>query len=250
MEFFSEYLHQGHFLQKVDARVKLFVALCLILLTISYKGFLFPAIILSITVLLCLSIRVPLKVLLIRFSEPLFIVIVLVLIKAFSQGQSPLFTIEAYLFSLTLYTDGLYEGLLLSMRILAAVSIVVVLGFAMPFTEFIAALAWFRAPRAFVEILVFAYRYIFVLLEEALVIYNAQKNRLGYSSIKRGLSSFGVLSGSLTLKAFEHSQNMATSMVQRGFDGDMPLLRHRPFKLKEIAAASVFVAIFVIVWKI
>lgn len=250
MEFFSEYLKQGHFLKDIDARLKLSVALCLILLTISYKGVLFPAIILSMAVLLCLSIKVPFKVLLIRFSEPLFIAVVLVLIKAFSQGQSPLFTLEAYLFSLTLYGDGLYEGLLLSIRILAAVSIVVVLGFAMPFTEFMAALAWFRVPHAFVEVLMFAYRYIFVLLEEALVIYTAQKNRLGYSSIKSGLNSFGILTGSLTLKAFEQSQNTATSMLQRGFQGDIPLLKNRPFDLKELVVAGALVTISVVIWKL
>lgn len=249
MEFFSEYIKQERFLCRIDGRIKLFTALFLILLTISYKGFFFPALILSIMILGCLTMKLPLKVLAIRFSEPLFIVVVLILIKSFSQGQSPLFSIDVYLFSLTLYGDGLYEGLVLAIRILAAVSIVVLLGFAMPFTEFIAALSWFRVPRAFVEILVFAYRYVFVLLEEALVIYNAQKNRLGYSNIKRGLSSFGVLSGSLTLKAFEHSQNTATAMVQRGFEGDMPLLRHKGFKLKEIVAAAAIMATAAVIWK-
>ncbi len=250
MEFFSEYLRQDHLLSRVDARIKLFTALFVILLTISYQGILFPVFILSLAIMVSLNMKIPLKVLAIRFSEPLFIVIVLVLIKTFSQGKSPFFSIDAYLFTLTLYSDGLYEGILLSLRILAAVSVVVILGFAMPFTEFMAALSWFRAPRVFVEILVFAYRYIFVLLEEALVIYNAQKNRLGYSNLRRGLSSFGVLSGSLTLKAFEHSQNTATAMIQRGFDGDMPMLKHRALRLGEVAGAMFFLAIITALWKL
>ena len=96
----------------------------------------------------------------------------------------------------------------------------------------------------------FAYRYIFVLLEDALVIYNAQKNRLGYSSIRRGLSSFGVLSGSLILKAFEHSQNTTVAMVQRGYDGNMPMLRHRPFQASEIVISALCIIALGLVWRI
>ena len=96
----------------------------------------------------------------------------------------------------------------------------------------------------------FAYRYIFVLLDDANVIYSAQKNRLGYSTVRRGLSSFGVLAGSLTLKAFDNSHNTTVAMVQRGYDGNMPLLKHKAFKLSEIAASVVFVAGMGVLWKL
>ena len=62
----------------------------------------------------------------------------------------------------------------------------------------------------------FAYRYIFVLLDDATVIYSAQKNRLGYSTIRRGLSSFGVLAGSLTLKAFDQQPGTRRLPWSRG----------------------------------
>ncbi len=142
------------------------------------------------------------------------------------------------------------EGLLIASRIIGAVSIVAVLGFSTPFTEFIASLSWLRTPKQFIEILMFAYRYIFVLLEDAMVIYNAQRNRLGYSSIRRGLSSFGILTGSLILKAFEHSQNTTVAMIQRGYDGNMPMLKQRPFALSEIIVSVLFIIAMGVVWKI
>lgn len=139
---------------------------------------------------------------------------------------------------------------MIASRIVGAVSVIAVLGLATPFTDVIAALSWFRVPKGLIEILMFAYRYIFMLFEDAMVIYNAQKNRLGYSNIRRGLSSFGILAGSLTLKAFEHSQNTAVAMAQRGYDGNMPVLKHRPFKPSEVIVSIFLIVIMGLAWKI
>jgi cobalt/nickel transport system permease protein len=130
------------------------------------------------------------------------------------------------------------------------VSVVALLGFSTPFTEFMAGLSWFRVPKGFIEILMFAYRYIFVLFEDAQVIYQAQKNRLGYSTVRRGLSSFGTLAGTLTIKAFDHSQNTTVAMVQRGYDGEMPMLVHRPFKSTELFASTLVLLIMGVLWTI
>ena len=142
------------------------------------------------------------------------------------------------------------DGLQIGSRILGAVSIVALLGFSTHFTEIMAGLSWLKIPKGLIEISLFAYRYIFVLLEDAMVIYNAQKNRLGYSNIKRGLSSFGTLTGSLTLKAFEHSQNITTAMIQRGYDGNIPMLKHKPFRFSEVAASVLLVFAMGFIWQI
>ena len=65
-----------------------------------------------------------------------------------------------------------------------------------------------------------------------------------------GLSSFGVLAGSLVLKAFESSQNTTVAMVQRGYDGTMPMLDHRPFKHSEVTASLVLIIAAGFLWKI
>jgi cobalt/nickel transport system permease protein len=98
--------------------------------------------------------------------------------------------------------------------------------------------------------MVFAYRYIFVLLDEGLVIYNSQKTRLGYTGFKRGLSSFGTLTGSLILRVFEHSQNTALALVQRGFDGHIPMAMKRPFKGSEVLGSMILVLAMGYLWMI
>lgn len=247
---FSEYFKKEHILSRVDARVKILVALTILAMVLSYKGFVLPLLVTLLCILLCFKMRIPLKVFMLRFSEPIFIASIIILLKFFFSGDNVLFSANIMGIKITGYKDGLMDGLQIASRILGAVSIVAVLGFATPFTEFMAGLSWLRVPRGFIEILMFAYRYIFVLLEDALIIYNAQKNRLGYSSMRRGLSSFGILTGSLILKAFEHSQNTALAMVQRGYEGNIPVLKHRPFKPFEIIVSILFIVAMGIVWKI
>jgi cobalt/nickel transport system permease protein len=176
--------------------------------------------------------------------------LVLITLKLFSSGNEVLFSLNISSLEITAYKDGLIDGLMIACRIMGAVSIVAVLGFATPFTELMAGLSWMRVPKGFIEILMFAYRYIFVLFDDAMVIYNAQKNRLGYSSIGRGLSSFGTLAGSLTLKAFENSENTTVAMVQRGYDGNIPMLKHKPFRASEVFCSILIVVIMGAVWKI
>jgi cobalt/nickel transport system permease protein len=193
--------------------------------------------------------KIPFKVFLLRFSEPVFIASVVILLKFLFSGQEAMFSVKMWGITITGHKDGLMDGLQIGSRILGAVSVVALLGFSTPFTEFMAGLSWLKVPKGIIEISLFAYRYIFVLLEDAMVIYNAQKNRLGYSNIRRGLSSFGTLSGSLVLKALEHSQNITTAMIQRGYDGNIPMLKHRPFKLSEIAVSVLLIITLGVVWK-
>lgn len=237
-------------LSRVDARVKILVSLVVLSMVLSYKGFALPLLVTIFCLCLCLKMRIPLRVLILRFSEPVFIASIIIVLKFFFSGDEPLFSVTIMGIGISGYKDGLRDGLLIAIRILSAVSIVASMGFSTPFTEFMAALSWLRVPKGFIEILMFAYRYIFVLFEDAMVIYNAQKNRLGYSNIRRGLGSFGALTGSLVLKAFEHSHNITVAMIQRGYDGNIPMLKHKPFRISEIIASFFIVFAMGIIWKI
>lgn len=250
MELFAEYFKKDHFLLKLDARVKILLSLAILVMVLSYKGFTLPLLITSLCFLLSMWMRIPLKFFLLRFSEPVFIAGMIILLKLFFSGKELLFTVDILNINISGYRDGFIDGLMIAGRIIAATSIVTLMVFSMPFTEFIAGLSWFKVPKGFIEILMFAYRYIFVLFEDAMVIYNAQKNRLGYSSIRRGLSSFAILAGSLMLRAFEHSHNITVSMIQRGYEGNIPVLKQRPFKLSEIIGSALVITAVGIVWKI
>lgn len=115
---------------------------------------------------------------------------------------------------------------------------------------FMAALSWMRIPKGFIYVFLFAYRYIFMLFDDTMIIYNAQKNWLSYFTIRRELGSFGILTGSLVLKAFESSQSTALAMAQRGYNGNMPTLEHQSPKYAEVFLAAIFIVLMDIIWNI
>ena len=159
-----------------------------------------------------------LRILAVRFAEPLLIAVLVLFLKLFS-GTVPLFSCHLAGFDMVGYRDGLMEGLRIAARMAGAVSLVALLGFSTSFTDVMAALAWLRVPQGLIEVALFAWRYLFVLFDDAQVVYSAQKNRLGYAGYRRGLRSFGTLAGALVIKAFDNSQTITTAMVQRGYDG-------------------------------
>lgn len=250
MHIISEYYKEGHFLAAIDARVKILVSFLLLVMVLTYEGFLFPLLTAFLCVTLCIKMKIPLRAFMLRFSEPLLIASLVLLLKFLFSGKEVLLSFTILGIKLVCYRDGLMDGLMIASRILGAVSIIAVMGYSTPFTEFMAGLSWLRVPKGFIEILMFAYRFLFVLLEDATVIYSAQRNRLGYSTIRRGMGSFGILAGSLMLKAFEHSHHVTTAMIQRGYDGNIPIMKHRPFRASEVIVSALIVMAMGFVWKI
>jgi len=242
--------NSDHWLTRIDGRVKLVVAIVLLVMVLSYRGLSFQVLTTALCLFLCARMHVAWRVVLLRFSEPLFIVLILLLLKTFFTGGESLFATEIMGVRIAASQAGLAEGVAIAGRIIAAISVMTVLVFATPFAELLAALSWLRIPRAFIEVLMYAYRYIFVLIEDAGVIYDAQKNRLGYTNLPRRFNSLGILVGSLILKAFEHSQNITVAMVQRGYDGRLPLLDQAPFRKAEIASSLLFVMVMGVAWTI
>ena len=240
----------SHPLCRTDARVKLLVALSLLLMVVSSKGALFPLLTAAIALGLCLSLQVQIRLLLTRFAEPLLIAAVVLLLKAIGAGDTPLWNFHTPFLEITVYQEGLLEGFRLASRIIGGVAVVAAVGFATTFTELLAALSWFKIPRELTEVALFAWRYLFVLADDAQVIHSAQKNRLGYVGVHRSFRSFGTLAGALVLKAFDASQTMTTSMIQRGYDGTMPLLTHTPLRMSELVSAALAVTLMGVFWAI
>jgi cobalt/nickel transport system permease protein len=228
-------LYRSDFLSRTDPRLKVLTAGVLLPAVISGGGTVFPLTVAAGCLSVCLLTGTKLRSVLLRFAEPALIMGMLVLLKLFCTGESPLFSLHLPGFTITGYREGLIEGLLISSRMIGAVSVLTLLTTSTPFTEIMAALGWFRVPKGFVDIALFAWRYLFMIFDDAGAIYCAQKNRLGYTGWKRSLASFGTLTGSLVIKAFDNSRNITTSMVQRGYEGNIPMLRHKPFRFKEVA---------------
>jgi len=209
-------------LSRVDPRPKLIIALSLILTVIVSQGVLLPAGVAAVCVGTMLALRVPPRLVLLRLSPPLGIVVVLVVLKAFLTPGRRLVLLTLFGYDFNATVEGITQGLLLGSRVLGAVSVVLLLSTVTPAYKVFAGLRWFRVPEVWVEIAFLVYRYVFVLLEQASDVQAAQRVRLGYSSIGRSLSSMGILAGTVMAQSMEQALRTHEAMMIRGYQGRYP----------------------------
>jgi len=234
----------------IDPRIRMLAAILLLVLVISSTGIGFPCLVFTFCLPIALFAGLQPRSLCLRLLNPLFISLVLLLFKAFLGEGDPSTLFSIGTFALTVHQTGLHEGLLIVSRIMGAVSIVMLLSQLLTFTESMAALAWLRAPRGLVEVSMFAWRSLFMLFEDAGVVYTAQKNRLGYCGLRRSLRSFGAMAGMLTIRALDDSLSMTTAMTQRGYDGSLPVLRASRLTSVQISGLAIFALAAGFLWRL
>jgi len=240
----NEFFNANNFRFPLDARLKLLLLFFVLVLTLSSKSLIFPLTIIFLCLLSLSFMKINLKKVIVRISEPLFIVFVILLIKSiFSQGE-----ILFEFLIIKIYKGGFLEGLEISLRVLACALSVSIISLSTPFNEIISSLSWFKVPKTLIEIMIFTYRYLFMLLDEALVIYCSQKQKLGYSSFKNSVRSFGYLVGALLIKTFEHCESIVQAMKQRGYEGYVPIRKEKSFKKIEVIGSLIFLIIIGMVW--
>ena len=221
---FSDYFAlRDNRLTALDPREKLLAALALILGALFSTQPWFPSSLLILSAGLLVSIRIPLRVILLRLLPALGIVAVLALLKVFLSGHTPLWRLEVFGVTLVATREGAQVALLLGSRVLGAVSVVMLLGFTTPMHEVCQALRAFGVSQTWVEIAAMVYRYIFALLEHAGDVCMAQRARLGYSTIRRSLASMGVLAGTVFVRAFDQAFRTHMAMRARCYRGYIPL---------------------------
>lgn len=87
-----------------------------------------------------------------------------------------------------------------------------------------AALETLKIPRIFVVQILFLYRYVFVLTEEAARMLRARSLR-SFGRKGSGLGTFRGMAGSLLLRTFERAERISQAMYCRGFEGRFPAER-------------------------
>jgi cobalt/nickel transport system permease protein len=222
-ELFSDiFASRENALTRIDPRAKLAFALLLILCTILSEMVWFPLAVLTCSLAAMALIRIPPGLILLRLSGPLGIVAVLIVLQTFLSGSTPLMSLHLGPWTFTACQEGLARGILLGSRVLAAVSVIVLLSSVTPAHKIFAALRWFKIPEGWVEIAMLVYRYIFSLLDQTSDVLTAQRARLGYSSVKTSLNSVGVVAGTVLIRAMDQAMRTYEAMTLRGYQGSMP----------------------------
>jgi cobalt/nickel transport system permease protein len=220
VDAFSEaYAEKGGFIRRMDERAKIIVAAACLVVAVASSNPAVPFTIGMLCLVLLLVSGTPVKAVLFRISEPLFFALIIVLLKTFLTPGTPLVRFGIFGVKLSLSSQGLGAGIHIIARVFGAVFSVLFLTMTTPAYKLLKAAERLRAPKALVEISLFAYRYVFVLLEDAITIYQAQKVRLGYSGAGRSVRSLGTLCGAVFVRAYSRAEAAADSMELRGYEG-------------------------------
>ncbi len=228
-EIFSDHFAQRvNYLTEVDARAKMLFVAAAIIIVVSSRHPYVPLIVFLLSLIFLLGARIPPRIILFRVAAPLGIAGVILFMQIFFYGMA----------------EGLTRGFLIMAKVIGATSLIIFLSMTTPVNKLLNAARWFKVPDTWIEIAMLSYRYSFVLLEDAVTITNAQKARLGYSSLARGLRSFGELMGSTVIRTYDRSGAVYESMVLRGYNGTMRnIVWEEEFRIKDGAAIIVSIII-------
>lgn len=226
-EIFSEHFaRRDNPLTRVDARIKMIFVIGAITTVISSPVSSVPLIVTLLVMVNLFNVKIPFKIIMFRLSAPMGIAITVLFIKIFIFHQAPA------------------EVVLIVSKIIASTSLVLFLSMTTSVDKALAACRWFKVPGIWVEICLITYRYIFVLLEDAVTVLDAQRIRLGYTNLTCALRSVGVLSGAIIIRAYDQSIATYEAMMLRGYKGkaQIPDLEDKA-TLRDMVTGSIFIVI-------
>ena len=237
----------SHWFLAVDARVKiLLVAFGLFLSLLVPSG----RAALGLTVLALFGLRIlgiKGRQILHRLGPALLLVGVLFLTRIFFYGGHPLLVLNLGV-PVALYREGLEVGLLLLFRVLAGVTLLMLLQAITPLPELVEGLRRLGLPPLLAEVTLLVSRYIFVLGEEAVRIREAARVRLGLAGWRRALHSYSGLAGMVLWRAYDRAENVHRAMRARAYQGQVPPVLPRPLSGRDLlvgaAGGAVLLAIF------
>lgn len=146
----------------------------------------------------------------------------------FSADGTPLLNLG--LLSLTVTREGAVRFVSIVLKSWLSVQMAVVLVSSTPFPALLAALRALKVPRLLVAIVGLMWRYLFVLVDEALRLLRARESRSAHPSQPAGRRVGGRLVwrarvaggmvGNLFLRAFDRADRIYAAMLSRGYDGE------------------------------
>lgn len=243
---FSDYFsRRENWVRRLDVRVKMGIAATLFGVVLGSTHCALPLALWCVAWAALLFLHIPVRIVFSRFLPPFAVALVLVVLQAVMTGQTAVYTWTLGSWTLVAKEEGLALGLLQASRILGAVGILLVLSSVAPAHELFLGLRWCRFPKVWVEIALMMYRYLFVCLDEASELLDAQRIRLGYGRPRTAIMSAGSLVGAVMVRSIEQSTRTHEAMVARGYTGDYPFGQMQPMRKVEMLLLTACVCLII-----
>jgi cobalt/nickel transport system permease protein len=223
---FDAYRSGDSLLHQLDARVKLVLVLAFILSVSLAPVGAWPVYILLFTLALSASIVSELGISYVMrrafLAAPFALAALPVLVTV--KGAA-LWTVSLGRFSILITAPGVERFLSIAMKSWLSVQMAVLLTSTTPLTELLVAMRALHMPRLLVAILGLMWRYLAVLMDEALRMMRARESRSaswqggsGGSLLWRARVT-GAMAGTLFLRGYERGERIYNAMLARGYDG-------------------------------
>ncbi len=234
--------HRRGFVQSLDPRAKMAVTGGAVLLAALSEQFWRLGVLAICLLALARVAGLPLGYLARRLLLVLPFAGTIALLLPFTSPGEPIWSTHLGPWEWTLTAQGLSSALLLLARALTASMAVFILVATTPFDRLLHAMHRLGTPRIIVLVLAFLYRYLFVLVDEAMRMYRAaQARNLGRR--RRGrVAVAAALLGSLFLRTYERAERVYMAMTARGFQGRIELLEPLHFHLGDAAFTALGMA--------
>lgn len=241
----GKYTSYNTIIHKIDARIKFFVLILLMVsIFLPFGNYTNRFIILGIISIVLFLIMIIGKVSFLQFLKTIknmwMMVLFLVIFMFFipSEGNYPLFSFSN---GYTLYYDGLLQIGHILLRLILMIALTIILTSTTSPMEITFAIEWYLAPLKLFKFPIqvisltisLALRFIPTLLNESNRIMNAQKSRgVAYNRgfISSKIRSLSTLIVPLLVSCFSRSDELATAMDARGYDPYKKRSRYKVLK--------------------
>lgn len=244
LHFLDPYQARRSLVHQMDARIKVVLVVAFILTAAMVPPGAWPVYILLLSLVVAFEVLSELGVgsVIKRSSLALPFVLAAIPLMLTIPGPAVLsFGLGSWHFAVTV--PGIERFLSVACKSWLSVQAAIVLAATTEFPQLLRALRALKLPRLLVAVIGLMWRYLFVLVDEALRLLRARSARSGHTDAQSNPAArrsggslgwrarvVGGMAGSLFLRAFERSDRIYVAMLARGYDGeirsfDLPALR-------------------------
>jgi len=192
-----------------------------------------------VAIFLFATLRYSWRYLAIRLLMPFGIAWLVLLTVLFTNGSNPIWAVQLGPVHLTAYQEGLSHGILIMLRIMAAVTWACALSFSTPMVEALETLRACRLPGVIIDIANLMGRYVYLVNDTAHTMHEAQVSRTtGRLSWVARARALGLVAGNVMFTALERSERVYEAMLARGYADDCSDHKPPPYFTEPVPSAD------------
>ncbi|KQC03855.1 MAG: cobalt ABC transporter permease [Methanoculleus sp. SDB] len=221
----DDYAHTNG-LRDADTRLKLVMGAGAILISVSSGSSAAPLFIAATMALITVGLaKIPVAFYARLLAIPAGFVLTSGIVLIFLTGGGiPLWEFTLPCGTLSVTTAAIDLASVVCARTLGGMCSLYFIALSTPMIEMFSVMRSLHLPREFVDLSMLIYRFIFILIGEAIAIKNAQEMRHGYAHFSTSLQSFSILGAMLFIRSLAKGEDLIRAMDARCYDGKLELL--------------------------